>query len=208
MLLDCPNCEAKVEVRELHSYEWNTDDGIPVDTDRLTLVACQRCSAPMLAHQELDYSGQAGDVPWAPPDRIYPPKHAISPVIPDLLRDSFSEARRCVETRCYVAAALMCRRTLEALCQHFGVKGKNLADGLRKLHQDKIIDDRLFEWAEALRHDGNLAAHEPAARINREDATDLVDFTYAIMEYVFVLRDRFEAFKQRRATAKKKTPPA
>lgn len=132
-------------------------------------------------------------------NRVYPAERKVHPKIPDTIRASLTEALRCLEHRCYVASAIMCRRTLEALCQHHGASESNLASSLRKLHAAKVIDDRLYEWAEALRGDGNLAAHDPNAKFSRQDAEDLAEFSEAILEYVFVLSDRFAAFKTRRA---------
>ncbi len=74
---------------------------------------------------------------------------------------------------------------------------KNLGKALKKLHTEGVIEGRLYEWAEALRGDGNLAAHDPKARISREDATDLVDFAEALLDAVLVLHERFEGYKKR-----------
>lgn len=97
----------------------------------------------------------------------------------------------------------MCRRTLELVCRHHEPSMKNVSDGLKKLHDDKVIDNRLFEWAQALRADGNLAAHEIEAGIGHDDAQDLTQFSEAILDYVFVLHEQFEAYRARRA----KKPP-
>ncbi len=105
----------------------------------------------------------------------------------------------CLRAKCFLATVIMCRRTLEGLCCHFENNFQNLAAGLKKLHDDKFIDNRLFEWAEALRKNGNLAAHDPGISISWEDASDLLDFTRATLDYVFVLHERFEEFKKRRA---------
>ena len=82
----------------------------------------------------------------------------------------------------------MCRRTLEGVCSHHLGKVRNLSQSLKDLHSKQVIDDRLYEWATALRDDGNLAAHDISARISHEDAEDLVDFSrlFSIMCLSFV----------------------
>jgi hypothetical protein len=95
----------------------------------------------------------------------------------------------------------MCRRTLELLCKHFYPSLDSLGWGLKKLHHDGVIDRKLLEWAELLRESGNLAAHDPSAEVDGEDADDLIDFTEAILNYVFLLSARFETFKRRRASS-------
>jgi hypothetical protein len=79
--------------------------------------------------------------------------------VPESLTKIFREAIGCAESGYLVAAAMMCRRTLEGICNHYIPDLKHLGLGLDDLHKAKIIDDRFFEWAEALRKDGNLAAH-------------------------------------------------
>jgi hypothetical protein len=93
---------------------------------------------------------------------------------------------------------------LEAICHEHGVKGRNLAQSLEELKTNGVIESRLFQWAELLRIAGNEAAHDVAADISAQDAKDLIDFTDALLQYVFTFRDRFDEFVERRAAAAKK----
>ena len=94
----------------------------------------------------------------------------------------------------------MCRKTLEAICAEHAIRARNLADVLTEIKEGGLIEGRLCEWADALRIAGNQAAHNVAANVTGEDAHDLLEFTEALLEYVFTLRDRFERFKKRRGT--------
>jgi hypothetical protein len=93
----------------------------------------------------------------------------------------------------------MCRKTLEGLCAEHNVTGKNLVQALRELKEQNIIEQRLYEWADALRISGNEAAHDVSVTVTAEDARDILEFTNALLEYVFTFRDKFEAFKERQA---------
>jgi hypothetical protein len=103
----------------------------------------------------------------------------------------------------------MCRKTLEGICSEHGIIERTLAASLEKMRSAGIIDSRLFEWANALRISGNEAAHGVATTFSREDAQDIIEFSRALLEYVFTFRDRFEAFQQRRrkASPAQPTPP-
>lgn len=129
------------------------------------------------------------------------PAAALSLLIPEVIRVSLSEARQCLACRTYTASVAMAGRALEALCRHFHTKGKPdklmLAEGLRELLDSKIVDHRLYEWAEELRHHRNLAAHGSGAVFSRDDAQDILDFAVTICDYVFVLNHRFEQFRKR-----------
>jgi hypothetical protein len=50
-----------------------------------------------------------------------------------------------------------------------------------------------------MRAAGNEAAHGVGLSIQQTDAKDILEFTNAIMDYLFSFRDRFEEFKERRS---------
>jgi len=190
MLIECATCESRVDAKEVGQYD--TSDEETNSRGRMVFLQCSSCSGPLVAYQDTDEEG------WSKPRRVYPSEREVSPVVPAEIRKSFQEAQRCLQAKCFLAAALMCRRTLETVCRHY-VPARTLAEGLRKLEEKDIIDKTLLKWADALREDGNLAAHGVDANFSREDASDVVDFTEAILDYVFVLHDRFEQYQARRA---------
>jgi hypothetical protein len=140
------------------------------------------------------------DNSWDPPTRLYPaPDDSLSPSVPALIRASFEEAQACLKARAYTAAAVMFRRTLEGICAEHGHRGRTLAVSLRAMRDAGIIEGRLYEWADELRHSGNDAAHDVNVTVSAQDAADLLEFTRALIEYLYTYRDRFEAFRARRS---------
>lgn len=89
--------------------------------------------------------------------------------------------------------------TLEGICRHYQTKSQYLGPGLRELRERGMIDGRLFRWAEELQKSRNIGAHATGEKVSKQDARDLLDFTNAICEYIFVLTAKFEAFMKRRA---------
>jgi len=198
MILECSHCEAVVDATEIATYKyedhWDKDEAVPWNT-RVILVGCPRCSEPMLAYQT-DEGG------WTDPVRIFPPREPdLHRSVPKPIRQAFAEARICFRAKAFTAAAIMCRKTLEGICSEHGVKSGTLAAELRKLKEKGVIENRLFEWAEALRTIGNEAAHGVELVVSRQDASDTLEFTEALIQYVFTYRDKFEEFKMRRAKA-------
>jgi hypothetical protein len=171
---------------------------------KVALVHCPVCHEPLLAYQ--DDWGQG----WGKPVRLYPPRdREFGDAIPKDIARAFLEARMCFRIKAFTAAAIMCRKTLEGICLVHGIKSGTLADKLEKLKDNSVIENRLFEWAEALRTMGNEAAHGVESIISPEDAKDTLEFTEALIEYVFTYRDKFEEFKKRRAkvpSSPKETP--
>jgi hypothetical protein len=205
MLIQCHDCEAVVDAKEIAEHKYEAPQGVFWDdggregeeitfTTRVKLVVCPRCDHPMLAY--IDDS--MGDF-----FRVYPPMDRnLHSSVPKPIKVAFTEARTCFHAKAFTAAAIMCRKALEGICSAHGVKTGTLAAELKKLKESGIIDSRLFEWAEELRTMGNEAAHDVAFAASREDAQDTLEFTEALIEYVFTYRDKFEGFKKRRTEAK------
>lgn len=45
---------------------------------------------------------------------------------------------------------------------------------------------------------GNAAAHDVSVTTSAQDARDIVEFTHAILEYIFTLAEKFDDFQKRR----------
>jgi hypothetical protein len=121
--------------------------------------------------------------------------------IPEPVSRAYQQALRCFSASSYEASALMCRRSLEALCKSFTASGKSLQAKLDALHATEVIDKRLTQWAHGVRVTGNEAAHDTDTELSKDDARDALDFTEALLMYVFVLNARFAAFSARRGQA-------
>lgn len=192
MIIECTRCESLVDAEVVADYEYfNPELGPP---GKYSFLKCPNCESPSLAVQE-NY-GDGLDSPF----RLYPPQeNRLNPSIPEPIRNTYAEARACLKVKAYTAAAIMCRKTLEAICAEHGATGKNLVSNLKELKEKGLIESRLYEWADALRISGNEAAHDVSVTMSAEDARDVLEFTNALLEYVFTFRDKFEAFKERRA---------
>jgi hypothetical protein len=56
----------------------------------------------------------------------------VNPKAPPPVQVALDEAFRCYRSRAYTAAAIMCRKTLEGVCESHGVSGRSLAGMLRR----------------------------------------------------------------------------
>lgn len=65
------------------------------------------------------------------------------------------------------------------------------------------LDKRLYKWITTLRMAGNEAAHDVKVTVSRDDASDLLDLTEAVAEYLYTFKEKFEAFQKRRETRAK-----
>jgi hypothetical protein len=166
-------------------------------------VRTRAVSTRSKASEEVDFDRWVGDDAWS---ILFPGETFKLQGVPESIARGHAEAFMCFHARAYTASALMCRRTLEAMCKDKAATKGSLALNLKELQARGVIDARLYAWADALRIVGNDAAHSVDEFMNKEDAKDGLDFTRAIVEYIYTFTDAFERFKARRI-AQKNPPP-
>jgi len=66
--------------------------------------------------------------------------------IPDGVLNSIDEAIKCHSYNCFIASAIMIRKTLEEICHDREANGKNLALRLKDLGTKILIPKELFRW--------------------------------------------------------------
>ena len=108
--------------------------------------------------------------------------------IPDRILKAFEEAVSCFANKCFVASAIMIRKTLEEICENKGATGDNLKKRINDLGTKIIIPKELFDGLDDLRLLGNDAAHIEAKVY--EEIGDLeirisIEFTVEILKAVY-----------------------
>ncbi|OHB65130.1 MAG: hypothetical protein A2Y77_02465 [Planctomycetes bacterium RBG_13_62_9] len=223
-IVDCPECRAKVAAIEHGCVKIN--GGIDEEGEghygvQVFLGKCPKCRTILAGEsQQVAISGYDSEYDeWAEAIRVYPrpPKTFTSRRIPKVVSESITEAVKSLQANANVAACVMFGRALEAICRDLlernqPRKGRKsdtppkhpimLGQGIRKLKEKGLIDERLFDWSQQLQAFRNLAAHPTDTTILREDADDLCSFVYGIIEYVYDLTDRYNEFKKRLAERK------
>lgn len=226
-IVDCPLCKAKVAAQEhgrisqpgcIDNRTGEEHYGVTV-----ALGKCPKCSSIVIGEsQQVGIGGYDSDEDeWGDPVRVYPdpPKAFRSSRIPKIVSDSISEGMKSLQASANVAACVMFGRALEAICRDLlESKPKEvpeitkaiqrhpimLGEGLRKLKENGLIDQRLLDWSQELHAFRNIAAHPTDITISREEADDLRSFVFAIVEYIYDLTDRYNEFKDRQAKKKAK----
>lgn len=200
LIIECQDCRSYIEAAERGCFERLSDGSGP--STLFTLLSCSKCRAPILVRQANIGNMAEGDK-WDTPYVLFPASDLrVNPNAPRDIQSAFEEACACYRAQAFTASAIMCRKTLEGICEAHGMQKPNLAMALRKMKEDGLIDDRLYEWSDSLRVAGNEAAHGVGLSIPQPDAKDILEFTNAILDYLFSYRDRFEQFKKRRSKKK------
>jgi transcription elongation factor Elf1 len=109
--------------------------------------------------------------------------------IPSNVLKTFEEAITCHSQGCFVAAAIMVRRTLEEVCVERKATGKDLKARINDLRSKIVIPGELLDAMDELRILGNDAAHIEAKDY---DAITDIEVTVAIQFSKEILKSLYQ----------------
>ncbi|MDR3480515.1 MAG: DUF4145 domain-containing protein [Burkholderiaceae bacterium] len=192
IVIDCPHCVVRVKAK-VNSWV----NGEPA----FFLVECPSCHNPLFGSSE-PYLDELNNWGWSTAERIWPTPTAtdISAAIPQAARRDIKDAQKCLSHGIYSAAAVLCGKALEHLIKE-KTGNHMIGKGIAELKAKAIIDERLFDWAEALRKERNIGAHASEEETTKENAQDIIDFTIAIFDYVYTLSEKYERYVARKKAA-------
>ncbi|MCD4657433.1 MAG: DUF4145 domain-containing protein [Planctomycetes bacterium] len=193
--IECPNCQTFVSANILCKKEFFEDE--TGASYCIYFLECPICSETMIgssAYIQIDYNEWEFD----DPTRLWPNQEkSLDLSIPQNVKASIIEANKCFNAKAHSACAVMCGRALEVICKENKTKSWTLGKGLKELKDNGVIDERLYDWGNALRVLRNDGAHATDVEISKEDARDVLDFILAICEFIYVLTDKYEKFRER-----------
>jgi len=119
-----------------------------------------------------------------PPELIdFDPVNLPAPVLA-----AFEEAISCHANRCFIAAAIMVRKTLEELCLERKATGNNLKERIRALGSIVVLPKELLDGLDDLRLLGNDAAHIESQEFNKvgqEEVEIGIEFAKEVLKAVY-----------------------
>lgn len=196
VLIECNTCSATVDAKIIGERVYGPDDRD--DPRQIVLLECPVCESPLLGWSELEPT-EAGNWGFRTASRIWPvPNNTnLHHTIPEEVRRALTDAKKCFDAGVYTATAVMCGKAIESICREkTGLK--TIVKGLERMKAQSDIDDRLWNWADALRKERNLGAHATGHQTDREDAEDILAFAVAICEYVYVLTEQYKEYMARK----------
>lgn len=200
-LLTCFNCNARVEATVRARYEgpYEGDDEMGRGTHWI-LLQCRGCDGIFLIEQGFQHYGF--ETSWDESRQLYPQMVSTglgTGAVPSALRSRMDGARRVFSMGEYEATVMYVRKALEVLSLDLGAPKKpNLSKKLKWLQANGKFDERLYKWADQLRLVGNDGAHDVDRTPSHQDASDALDFLNALVDNVYVLVAKYDAFVSRR----------
>jgi hypothetical protein len=101
MIIECFNCDSKVDANIIAEHTTQDPDGFPY---KVYLLECPVCKDPLLGGQGYDSIG-FDKFEWGSVHRLWPPQEHqfIDATIPDLVSISLEEAHKCYRGKAYGA---------------------------------------------------------------------------------------------------------
>lgn len=176
--LRCPHCGKEAAFSPLSSNVHDVDIGFGIwcGQRKCPNTACNGLVFVALKQGKLFQS--------YPPSKI----DFDSENIPPNVLKSFEEAISTHAIGCYMASALMVRRTLEEICSEKGATGSNLKKRIENLKDKIVIPAELLEAMDELRLLGNDAAHIEARsydNISEEELSVAIEFTKEFLKGIY-----------------------
>lgn len=135
------------------------------------------------------------------PNAELPPEY-----LPIEIETIFNEAAKCFSIGCFNAAGAMFRLCLDITTKNLLDQNTNLTatandkktinTRLHWLFTNNILPINLKDLSRCIKDDGNDAAHDGS--LSKEDAADLLDFSYILLERVYTEPARIQNAHQRR----------
>ncbi|MFT3903849.1 MAG: DUF4145 domain-containing protein [Niabella sp.] len=119
--------------------------------------------------------------------------------IPPKVLSTFEEAIKCHSNSCFIASAIMIRKTLEEICIDRGATGKNLFKKIEDLGSKILIPQELLSGMNELRLLGNDAAHietQTFYEIGKEEIEVSLEFTKEILKAVYQYENLLQKLKK------------
>jgi hypothetical protein len=179
-----------------HCGVFSTAEG-PSVNNKYCLVTCLRCQCGvMIEAQHIQ--------PGVPITDYFPKKvPTVDPYVPKDIGEDFLEAQRCFMAGAWHGCAVMARRCMHSVAEHFNATGKDLYEQIENLKTTQVITPVLAEQAQHVRVLGKHGAHpydmrgNPLKDLGLEDAQAALDFCEFIFDQVFIQPEKIKASKTR-----------
>lgn len=174
-MLRCPSCGqlGTFEALHINVFDVVLDNGI--------LVGQRRCPNQNCRAHLFVISQNNAIIRSYPALRIDFDTTNVPPPVVSALK----EAITCHANECFIAAAIMVRKTLEELCREHGAQGGNLKERIRDLGTKIVLPKDLLDGLDDLRLLGNDAAHIESReydQVGKEEVEVGIEFTKEVLK--------------------------
>ena len=193
--MHCPHCHAYTSITIAstgHRYEDMYYNKVPIlavwqQDNRFTwaIGLCNHCRTPVLVQLS---NAQV----W----EVFPhPMPSPTPAeIPEAIRESLVEAKKCASVQAWNATVAMCRRSIQAAAIEKGAPtGGSIVGQIDFLLSQGYITKGLHDTATVVRWTGNHGAHPDDVKLTQTDAEQTLHLTEEILRLLYEVPARTTA---------------
>jgi hypothetical protein len=201
--IDCPRCGLGNQSCEIKAERKFKDRHRNL---RQFTVVCGGCNnwilidaeLPASAKEETDFGKMSYEIrrDYFRQFRTWPPTpiHSAPDHTPPEVDRAYTQAMKALHRKDWDAAGMMARKALELATAQLGefTRADSLKRRIKSLGDSYKITPQLVEWADAIREDGNDAAHDD---FTEAEAKEICEFAETFLEYVFTMPGKLAARK-------------
>jgi len=178
----CPHCNiANPNITKVHEFVTNNAN----ETFPRTWMSyvCQSCGGALIGSKN-QQSARALE--------FFPSSKAVDENIPDKAKEFLSQSLETIHAP--AGSIMLSASSIDAMLKEKGYKEGNLYKRIEQAVKNHLITEGMSEWAHQIRLEANDQRHadENAELPTEEDAKRIVDFAFALAEFLFVLLSRVE----------------
>lgn len=176
--LRCPGCGqlGTFELLVSTAIDFALNDGVRIGERRCPNAECRAVLFVVWQNQQIARSYPALRIDF---DKTNIPGPIVS---------ALEEAIICHANECFVAAAIIVRKTLEELCRERGAQGKDLKERIRSLGTKIVLPSELLDGLDDLRLLGNDAAHIESReydQVGKEEVEIGIEFAKEVLKATY-----------------------
>ena len=203
-IIKCFHCGNETPMKKVGEYSWGSRDIEEAEFDFLYkyhLFACPVCHRVTLRQTYTDetmihYCNYTDITYYDEKNILYPLSSVESTSVPVKVKEAYEAALKTKSIDKYVCLMAL-RRTLELLLKDKGATKWSLKDKIEEIAKKGLLPDALKEASSLAKMLGDTAAHDKDMEIEQYDVEAMVEFIGFIIEYLYVVPDKINTFKER-----------
>ena len=179
----CPHCNiANPNVTKVHAFESNSANRNNPRT-WITYV-CQSCGGAIIGSRNPQFATAL---------EIFPASKNVDESIPDKAKQFLSQSLETIHAP--AGSIMLSASSIDAMLKEKGYKDGSLYSRIKKASEDHLITEGMSEWAHQIRLEANDQRHadESASLPTEEDAKRILEFAFALAEFLFVLPNKVQS---------------
>ena len=178
----CPHCNiANPNIVKEQTIETNNANGT---FSRFWVVyVCKSCGGAIIASRNKQNASAI---------EIFPKSKEVDECIPDKAKQFLMQSLETIHAP--AGSIMLSASSIDAMLKDKGYKDGNLYKRIELAAKDHLITDGMSKWAHQIRLEANDQRHadEDAALPNEEDAKRIVEFAFALAEFLYVLPNKVD----------------